>query len=399
MSYFAPYIDNNGLHLPTFTDILNYYTSSAQNIFGTSIYLGNDAADYQILATQAKIAADCMQAVQYAYNSYGAQSVVGSAQDSLYKINGIKRKVASYSTCATGTMTGTAGAVITGGKVTDAANNTWDLPSPVTLPAGGVLTVTITCETAGAINAAPGTITNIATPQYGWASFTNTGAATPGQPVEADASFRSRQTQSTAIASQSPLNGVQAAIANLAGVNRLVVYENPTGATGTDPNGLGLPAHSITPVVEGGIAANIANAIWSKKTPGAYTNGTTTVNVSDPYGNLTPINFFILGYTPIYVIANIHVITASAYTAAVQSAIKTAIANYLNGLAIGQEVYNTALESVAMAANPNPFSPIFTVRSVYAGTTPTPAVSTDIAIAYNYASQGSIANISLASVS
>jgi uncharacterized phage protein gp47/JayE len=400
MTYQAPSIDSSGLHINSFTDILAYYTSNAQAIFGSSVYLGNDAADYQQLAIIATIAADCNSGLQLVYNSFGAQSAIGAGQDALYKLNGIKRKVPTYSTCPTGLVTGTAGAVITGGKVTDPAGNTWDLPSPVTIGGGGTVIVTVTCETSGAINAAAGTISNIATPTYGWTSFTNTGPATPGQPTEADSAFRARQTVSTGIASNSPLNGVQADIANLTGVERNIVYENPTNSTGTDPNGFGLPAHSITAVVEGSAtSAAIANAIWSKKTPGAYTNGSTTTNITDQYGNITPISYYTLGYTPIYAIVNVHVINTTAYTAAVQAAIQTAVANYLNSLAIGQSVLNDALNAVAMMANPNINSPIFTVRSVYSGIAPSPTGTADITIAYNYASQGAVANISLASVS
>lgn len=385
MTYQAPSIGPQGLSIPTYNDILNYYTSGVQTIYGPSIYLGNDSADYQMLSIIALMAYDTMNGLQLAYNSIGASTVSGSAQDALYKINGITRKVPSFSICPTVVITGTAGITISNGKIQDGAGNLWDLPTSVTIGGGGTVTVTATCEIVGAINAAPGTITTIATPTYGWTYVANTGAAIAGQPVETDSQFRVRQTTSTAIASVSPLNGLEAAIGSLSGVTRYIIYENPTGSAGTDPNGLGLPGHSITAVVEGSTSSVIATTIWEKKTPGAYTNGSTTINITDQYGNVTPIGFYVLAYTPIYVTLNVHQLTG--YTAAITTAITTALVNYLNSLSIGETVLISALQAVAMSANPNISRPVFSLSSVHSGTSPSPGGTSDISIAYNYAAQ------------
>ncbi len=391
MTYQAPEITSAGLSIPLYSDILSYYVTGVQNIYGSQIYLGPDSADYQMLSIIALNAYDCMNGLQLAYNSFGASTVYGSAQDALYKINGLTRKVPSYSTCPTVVVTGTAGITINNGKIQDGAGNLWDLPATVLIGGGGTVTVTAICETIGAINAAPGTLTTIATPTYGWTSVTNTGAAVAGQPVETDSQFRSRQTTSTAIASVSPLNATEAAIASIEGVTRYVIYENPTSSSATDPNGLGLPPHSITAVVEGSTPSIIATTIWQTKTPGCYTNGSTTIDVTDQYGNVTPIAFYILAYTPIYVTLNVHKLTG--YTTAITTAITTALVNYLNSLAIGETVLISALQAVTMSANPNIARPVFSLSNIYSGTSSSPGSSVDIPIAYNYASQSVTANI------
>lgn len=391
MAYSAPSIGTQGLSIPSYNDILTYFVSGVQNIYGSQIYLGADSADYQMLSIIALLAYDCNNGLQLAYNSFGASTASGSSQDALYKINGLTRKVPSYSTCSTVVITGTAGITISNGKVQDTAGNIWDLPTSVTIGAGGTVTVTATCETIGAINAAAGTLTTIATPTYGWTSVINTALAVAGQPVETDSTFRVRQTTSTAIASVSPLNGTEAAIASIEGVTRYIIYENPTASTATDPNGLGLPPHSITAVVEGSVPSTIATAIWDKKTPGCYTNGSTTIDVTDQYGNVTPIGFYVLAYTPIYVTLNVHKLTG--YSTAITTDITTALVSYLNSLTIGETVLISALQAVAMTANPNIARPVFSISNIYSGTSISPSFSVDIPINYNYASQGITANI------
>lgn len=391
MTYQAPYIDSSGLHIPTFNDILQYYISSAQTIYGTNIYLGNDSADYQLLSTLALSAFDAMNTAQLSYNAFSATTTTGASQDALYRINGLARKIPSYSTCEV-YLTGNASLTINNGKAKDINNNIWDLPSTVVLDGTGHATVTATCETIGAITALPGNINTIYTPTFGWTSVTNLVAAVVGQPVETDSQFRSRQTISTQLPSQSMLSGTIAGIATISGVTRYSVLENPTNSAGTDPNGDNLPAHSITAIVEGGTDTNVATVIYNNKSIGCYTNGTTTINVPDPvYGFVTPINFYRPTYVPIYVTIGVHEL--AGYTGAVTTQIQNAINNYLNGLQIGEGLTISALYGAALSVMPNLAIPIFSIYSLIAGTTFGGQSTTDIPIAFNQVTQGILVNV------
>lgn len=93
MAYFAPYIDETGLHIPTYSDILDDQLQQAKNIFGQDLYLGTDSQDYQYISTFAVKMSDTLQAVQFAYDSHGPGSAIGTALDGLVKLNGIKRIV------------------------------------------------------------------------------------------------------------------------------------------------------------------------------------------------------------------------------------------------------------------------------------------------------------------
>ena len=64
MSYFTPYIDDSGLHMPTYNDILADIIASMKAIYGNDIYLEADSADYQFISILALKIHDSYQAVQ-----------------------------------------------------------------------------------------------------------------------------------------------------------------------------------------------------------------------------------------------------------------------------------------------------------------------------------------------
>ena len=158
MSYEAPAITSAGLIIPSFQDIQNNLIANFQLVYGADVYLGPDSADAQWIGVVSLMLSDAMQGLQLEYNNRASQTAIGAALDSLVKINGLSRLVASYSTCDV-LLTGTAGSTIVNGIVTDVNGNNWSLPTPVTIPSGGTLTVTATCQVLGAINAAIGTVT------------------------------------------------------------------------------------------------------------------------------------------------------------------------------------------------------------------------------------------------
>lgn len=359
MSYFAPYIDATGMHLPTYQDIVEQLVADAKNIFGSDIYLEPDSQDYQWISAFAAMIYDTFLAAQAAYNSRSPATAIGSALDAIVAINGIRRLPAIYSTAPV-TLTGTPGTTITGGIVQDANGNNWALPSPTIIGSNGTVSTTATCQVAGAIAAPANTITTIVTPTLGWASVTNPAAATVGSPVESDSALRSRQAISTAQPSQTVLEGIQGALAAIPGVTRFAVYENDTNTH--DANGL--PPHSITCVVEGGDSQAVAQAIWARKGPGCGTNGNTTVNVTDKYGVVTPIHYDVVTYTPICVAITVKQLTG--YTIDTTSAIQAAIADYVNALPIGATVYLSGIWGAALGVNVNPSMPNFSVVSVQA---------------------------------
>ena len=227
MAYFAPYIDDDGLHIPTYQDIKDDLVTEAKKIFGEDIYLENDSMDYEYISAIALKMYDTLNSIVYAYNSRSPVTAIGSGLDTVVKINGLKRKSASYSTCVV-TLTGTPQTVIKSGVVQDISGNNWNLPSNITIPEEGEIEVSAICTVLGSVSALVGDINKIATPQLGWISVTNKVNAVLGQPVETDAQLRARQAVSTALPSQTLLEGTIAGIVSVEGVTRQRVYENDT---------------------------------------------------------------------------------------------------------------------------------------------------------------------------
>lgn len=392
MAYFPPYFDGSGLHLPAFADVNQYLFDQYTAIYGQSVSANISTTDVQAIAIFSMMTYDCYLLAQAVWNGMSPMSAVGVQQDSLYKINGIARLPATSST-ATLTVTGIAGTVLNNCVAADANGNLWDLPTSVTIPTTGSIDVPGVCETTGQITAGPGTITVRVTGVTGWNGVTNAAAATPGTAVETDSAFRARQSLSVAGSSVTPVDATLAAIAAVPGVTRWAsgpCIENPTGAT----DSCGNPPHSISMVVEGGTDAAVAQAIYTKKTPGCLTNGTTTVNVTDPItGSTMPISFFRPIYVPIF--ADCTVVHLAGYTTATDTAIQTAIVNYLNSLQIGEELTISALYGAALSVMPNLSQPMFSITAMKAGTSSGSLGTVDIPITFKQVCQGLAANVSV----
>lgn len=324
-------IDDAGILKPDYDDVLAYLAAEFRTIYGEDIYIDPDSQDGQMLAIFAAAIDDANAMAVQVYNAFSPSSARGVGLSSVVKINGIKRFVPSFSTVDL-LITGQAGSTIVNGIAQDPAGAQWLLPASVTIPVDGDITVTATAKDAGALLAAPGTITTIGTPTRGWQTVTNPAEAVAGQPVELDATLRRRQTVSTALPSRTVFDGTIGAVASISGVTRWKGYENDTGVT--DANGL--PPHSISVVVLGGDATAIAQAIADKKGPGCATYGTTSVDITDEFGVTRAIKF----YRPTTATIKVAVaVTAQAgFTTAIETAIKQAIVDWVNGLDIGEDV-------------------------------------------------------------
>lgn len=320
-----------GIAAPDYQTVLDTITGYFQQIYGLDAYLEPDSKDGQMIALVALAIHDANNTAISVYRSFSPATALGDALTSNVKINGITRRSATNSTVDL-LLTGTVGTTITNGSVRDSNSVIWNLPATVVIGTDGTIVATATCASTGAVAALAGSITTINTPTRGWVSVTNPLAATVGVAAETDAQLRVRQSQSVALASLTPFDAVDGAIANIEGVTRHKLFENDTETT--DANGL--PAHSISAIVEGGDATEIANTIRSVKGQGVTTYGTTAVIVTDRYGNPYTIRFSRPVDVPVYVSITLKALTG--YSSQVGDEIKAAVAAYINSLAIGDSV-------------------------------------------------------------
>ncbi|WHQ16357.1 baseplate J/gp47 family protein [Edwardsiella anguillarum] len=378
-----------GISAPDYQTILDTLTSYFQQIYGTDAYLDPDSKDGQLVALVALAIHDANNMAIAVYNGFSPATGRGAGLSSNVKINGIGRRGATNSTVDL-VLTGVAGTSITNGTVKDTNNVIWRLPTPVTIGVSGTVTVTATCSSSGAVAALAGAITTINTPTRGWTSVTNPAVATVGALAETDADLRIRQGQSVALPSLTPFDGVDSAIANVAGVTRHKLYENDTGAT--DSNGL--PPHSISAIVDGGDVTAISQAIRGSKGQGTATYGTTAVTVPDTYGNPHVISFSRSTDVPIY--GHITLQAFAGYTSQIGAQIQQAVADYINGLTIGDDVllsriYSPANLGVVSGGNAR----YYDITELLIGKSSGVVAAVNITIAYNESASCKPDNIAL----
>ncbi|QCK79170.1 hypothetical protein E4K08_22595 [Raoultella ornithinolytica] len=378
-----------GISAPDYQTVLDTITGYFQQIYGNDAYLEPDSKDGQMVALVALAIHDANNTAISVYRSFSPATALGDALTSNVKINGITRRAATNSTVDL-LLTGTVGTAITNGSVRDTNSVVWNLPATVVIGSDGTVVATATCANSGAVAAVAGSVNGINTPTRGWASVTNPLAATVGVAAETDAELRVRQSQSVALASLTPFDAVDGAIANVEGVTRHKLFENDQEVT--DSNGL--PPHSISAIVEGGDATEIANTIRSVKGQGVSTYGTTSVIVTDKYGNPYTIRFSRPVDVPIYVSITLQALTG--YSSEVGDEIKAAVAAYINSLAIGDSVllsrvYSPANLGVVSGGNAR----YYDIMELLIGRSADDVAAANLVVAYDESASCSVDNIAL----
>jgi len=140
----------------------------------------------------------------------------------------------------------------------------------------------------GNISVPTNTITTIVTNVMGLDSVTNDITPTAGRIEESDIAARQSYIKRIAIRSKNIVDGIVADLyQNVDGVLSAIGMENYTDFTDVD----GRPPHSIEIIVDGGDESEIAQVIFDRRCPGIRAYGTTSIDISDPYGNVVAIGF------------------------------------------------------------------------------------------------------------
>ncbi len=194
-----------------------------------------------------------------------------------------------------------------------------------------------------------------------------------GKPLPDDFTF-----EFNPLPSITPFEGVDGAIANIAGVTRHKLYENDTGKT----DGNGLPPHSISAIVDGGDVTEIARTIRGNKGQGVRTWGKTSVTVPDKYGNPHIISFSRPTDVPVY--GKITLKVFAGYTSQIGVQIQQAVADYINRLMIGDQVllsriYSPANLGVVSGGNAR----YYDIQELLIGKSPEAVAAANINIAYD----------------
>ena len=91
------YLDETGLHIPEYADILADLQAEYRGIYGPDVYLEPDSQDGALLAVFALRLLDCYQVAASVYRSFAPSTAQGAGLDAVVKVNGIRRQPFGYS--------------------------------------------------------------------------------------------------------------------------------------------------------------------------------------------------------------------------------------------------------------------------------------------------------------
>lgn len=228
------------------------------------------------VAHDAEIFSALDEALYRAWASKDPAKAVGIDLDAISSITGTFRKPGTPSNVDL-TFTGVPGSVILAESIVESADTgqRWVVDETFTVAPGGTVIVPARSQLIGPIQAEPGTITRMITTIAGVSAVTNANPATPGTGAESNSSLRIRRRLEVGRPGNNQVDSLYGLLSGTEGVRRVKVYNNPTGSAAVDAdlNPHGLPAHSVTILVDGGIVSDLALAIYLKKNPGVLLHG------------------------------------------------------------------------------------------------------------------------------
>lgn len=261
-------ITATGLEVATRAELVAYYTTQFQNIYGADINLSSDSPDGQMLNIFVQAILDLEDFTVQVYSTMDPDNAIGVTLDQRVTLNGIQR-LQGTNTLTDVTITTSSGLILQGldnfpddpYTVADNAGNQWVLVSTQNIVAAGTYTFVFQSKNVGAVLTTPGSITVPVTIVLGVTSINNFSVPISiGLNEETDAALKIRRLKSVSLSSQGFLQGLLAALLNINGLIDAFVYENDTGLTDGD----GVPGHSIwvivsgTPVPPAALAWNVA---------------------------------------------------------------------------------------------------------------------------------------------
>lgn len=279
-----------GVAVPESVDIRQGILEDTNEAFGGDLDIVTPSTPQAYLADKlTDNIRDSNAAIAYMVSQMDPATSEGRMQDGIARIYYLERKPAT-SSVVQALCTGQPGAPLPLYSLAqDDDGNLWQSTAAGVFPASGELTIQFACVSTGPVTLGIGQLTRIAQLVPGWDAITNLGAATAGSNVESRAAFEARRRESVARNAHGSPAAIRSAVWDVDGVIDVFAYDNynntvlPYGSTSYP-----IAPHSIYIAVIGGVAQDIAEAIFAKKDLGCGMNGNTSVTVQDTDGYSFP---------------------------------------------------------------------------------------------------------------
>ena len=271
---------STGFVAPSASAILTGVQADFQMAFGGDLNPALNTSQGQIASSLTAVIANADQSFMFISQMMDPAYSYGRWQDGIARIYFLERNPA-LPTVVAALCTGLAGTVIPQDAQALASDgNRYSCTDGGVIPIGGSITLSFACATVGPITCLAGTLNQIYQAIPGWDSITNLADGVLGNNTETRFDFEARRASSVASNARSIIQAVQGTVLAIPGVLDAFSYQNDTNAPVTY-RGATLAANSLYVAVAGGADADVAQAIWSKKSPGCSYTGNTTVTVYD----------------------------------------------------------------------------------------------------------------------
>lgn len=299
-------ITATGIETATQDELETNLTAALQLAYGPQVDLDSDTPDGQWCGEIIQMVLDLEDLLVQINNMFDPDNAIGVILDQRVAINGIQRQAGTFTVTNVTVVTSQAlnlwgldqtdNPVFT---VADSAGNQYQLQESQSISGAGTYVYSFQAANPGAVQTTPNTITIPVTIVLGVSSLNNpTAATTTGLNEESDAALKVRRQKSVSLASQGYYAGLLAALENINGVTSAFVYENDTDSTDGD----GVPSHSIWVIVAGtGAAADIANAIYTKRNAGCGMFGSQQYTITQVDGTPFVISYDVVDPEPLYI--------------------------------------------------------------------------------------------------
>lgn len=383
------YLDNSGIIVPDTSNIKETVQTEYQTALGLELSLEDSTPQGRMIDVETDARAGVIENNALIANLFNIKMAYGTALDALGANFGLERQSATSSSVLA-TITGVANTVIpAGSQAATQAGDLFYVENNITIPVGGSITATFLSVEKGAIPCPVNSLTKIIDGTLGWETITNAAPAIIGQVKESDASFKQKFDNNGLFTGTSILEDYANELNKVENVLSSFVYDNGSGSTITYDT-VSIAPHSVYACVDGGTDADVAYALFRRKSAGSGWAGTdVTERVQDSvYGVSYTVSFDRPDNIQIYYDVTYDIGTSSA--ADPGEAITNAILNYTNTLKVGNDVLPL---QVAYAINQE--VPGIRLTSLQLGTTQGSLSTSDVTIRINQVAKTTSANITV----
>lgn len=279
----------SGFVIKTQTDCFDSLVTRARasQALGPNLDYSSQSPLGQLLGLIAGELAEVWELGQGVYASNDPEAAVGVPLDNVMSITGSTRPEEAFSRSLHQTVTIEDGTTINAGALISPVGRPdifFALDETVENTSGDDATIpcTFTCTIAGPINVAAGVLTEIANPQVGWLSTTNSQDVSPGRDAGSNQEARQLRIVELFTRGSSTVGAIRASMQKVDGVLATTVLENPT-----NHHANGLPPHSFAGIFDDGDSPTadddeMAQAIYDKRPAGIGGEGTGGGTATDP---------------------------------------------------------------------------------------------------------------------